>query len=256
MPETLSYGPMERHKVDIYPARGQKRGGDTPSPVLVFLYGGGWDSGDRSLYPFLGRAFAAKGFTVAIPDYRIYPHARYPDFMEDAALAFRWVVQNIEAYGGDAERLHLMGHSAGAHMGALLSLDPDHLTAVDCHPDRIRSFTGVAGPYSFNPLDYDSTRPIFESAPDIDKARPIKHAHSDAPPMLLLHPTNDKTVYVENSENLANAVTAVGGTARHIPYPRVGHVGVIVSIAWPVRFLAPTFRDSLAFMREHDPAVA
>lgn len=253
MPHTVDYGPLERHKIDIYPARRRRQ---DPAPVLVFLYGGGWDSGRRELYRFLGRAYAAKGFTVAVPDYRIYPGARYPDFMEDAACALRWVTDNIDRFGGDPARLHLMGHSAGAHMGSLLCLDAGHLGAVDLTPDRITSFTGIAGPYSFNPLDYDSTRPIFETAKDINTARPIKHAHGDAPPMLLLHPMEDKTVYLENSENLCNAINAAGGDARHIAYPRVSHVGVIVAVAWPVRFLAPTFRDSLAFIRAQDSRAA
>jgi len=252
LPHSAQYGAHERQGLDIYPAR--NRGGER-SPVLVFIYGGGWDSGDRSLYRFLGQAYAAKGFTVVVPDYRIYPEVRYPDFMEDAALALKWVSENIGDHGGDAQCIHLMGHSAGAHIGALLALDPSRLSAVGLAPTMFRSFTGIAGPYSFNPLEWDSTRHIFETAKDIDKARPIKHAHGAAAPMLLLHPVKDKTVYLENSENLCEAITEAGGVAHHIAYPRVSHVSVIVSIAWPVRFLAPTFRDSLKFMRTHNDAL-
>jgi acetyl esterase/lipase len=249
MPTIAQYGPLDRQKVDIYPARGRT---DGPSPVLVFIYGGGWTEGKRSLYRFLGNAYAAKGYTVAIPDYRLHPEARFPDFVDDAALAVKWTTEHIDDYGGDAQRLHLMGHSAGAHTGALLCLDRRHLAAVDLAPDRIKSFTGIAGPYSFNPLEFESTRPLFEHLEDINVARPIKHAHGDGPPMLLLHSRPDKTVPVHNSEHLHTAITEAGGRARRITYPLVGHVAIILSIATPARLLAPVFRDSLAFMRATD----
>lgn len=250
MPQTAQYGPLERHQIDIYPAKG--RANQDAAPVLVFIYGGGWNSGRRSLYRFLGRAYAAKGFTVAIPDYRLHPEVRFPDFVDDAALALRWVADQIGEYGGDPARLHLMGHSAGAHTGALLSLDKRHLSAVDLSPSHIKSFTGVAGPYSFNPLEYDSTRPIFEHLEDIDVARPIKHAHGDGPPMLLLHSKPDRTVPVHNSDHLHRAITEAGGRVRQITYRVPGHVGIILTIAPPARLIAPVFRDSVTFMRACD----
>jgi len=245
VPLTAQYGPLERHQIDIYPA---KRRDGAPAPVLVYIYGGGWDSGRRTLYRFLGRSYAAKGYTVAIPDYRLYPEARFPDFVEDAALALRWVTDNIAAHGGDPDRLHLMGHSAGAHIGALICLDDRFLGAVALAPSNLASFTGVAGPYSFNPLEYDSTRPIFAHLEDIDIARPIKHVRGDAPPMLLLHSRPDKTVPIHNSEFMHAAVGQAGGRADYIAYPFVGHVGIILSIAPPARLMAPVLRDSLAFM--------
>lgn len=257
MPQIAQYGPQERQQIDIYPAkRGRAGQNDGPAPVLVFIYGGGWNSGRRSLYRFLGRAYAAKGFTVAIPDYRLHPEVRFPAFVDDAALALRWVADHIADYGGDPARLHLMGHSAGAHTGALLSLDARHLNRVDLAPSHIKSFTGVAGPYSFNPLEFDSTRPIFEHLDNVDVARPIKHVHNmtgcEAPPMLLLHSKPDKTVPVHNSDHLHSAITESGGRVQQITYKAPGHVGIILTIAPPARLIAPVFRDSLSFMRACD----
>ncbi len=255
-PHNASFGPESRHGIDIYPATARPRGGLAagPAPVLVFVYGGGWTEGRRSLYGFLGRAFAARGFCVAIPDYRLYPETRYPSFVEDAALALRWVTDHIAEFGGDPARLHLMGHSAGAHTGALLCLDDQHLAAVGLSPSHITSFTGVAGPYSFNPLESAGVRPVFEHLEDINVARPIKRAHGNAPPMLLLHSTRDRTVGVHNSEFLYAAITEAGGAVRRITYPLIGHIAIIASIAAPLRFLAPVLRDSVAFMREVDEA--
>jgi len=253
VPQTTQYGPLERQQIDIYPAKqGQAGQNDAPAPVLVFIYGGGWNSGRRSLYRFLGRAYAAKGFTVAIPDYRLHPDVRFPHFVDDAALALQWVTDHIGEYGGDPARLHLMGHSAGAHTGALLSLDKRHLNAVGLAPSHIKSFTGVAGPYSFNPLEFDSTRPIFEHLDDVDIARPIKHVRGDAPPMLLLHSKPDKTVPLHNSDHLHKALADAEGRVQQITYARPGHVGIILTIALPARFIAPVLRDSVNFMRTCD----
>ena len=83
----IAYGPDERHRLDVYvPEQGAKK-----AQVMVFLYGGGWNSGDRSDYAFVGRAFAAQGFVTVVPDYRLVPQVRFPAFVEDGALVLRWV---------------------------------------------------------------------------------------------------------------------------------------------------------------------
>ncbi len=250
MPQTMKYGPLGRHELDIYPAR--RKSGDKMAPVLVFLYGGSWKEGRKSLYGFLGKAFAAKGFCVVVPDYRLYPETRFPGFVEDAALALAWVKESIHQFGGDADQLHLMGHSAGAHIGALLCLDEGHLDQVDLTPSHLTSFTGVAGPYSFNPLESANVACVFEHLDDINSARPIKHAHGSAPPMLLLDSINDKTVPKHNSEHLHNALAEAGGRVSRITYPLPGHIGIIAAISLPLRFLAPVLRDSSSFMKAVD----
>ncbi len=245
MSHTQAYGPEPRQKIDIYPA--QTAG---PAPVLLYLYGGSWQNGERTLYGFLGKAFARRGFTVAVPDYRLYPEVRFPDFVHDAALAAKWVTENIARFGGDPSRVHLMGHSAGAHTGALLMLDGQYLSQAGFSQNPISSFTGVAGPYSFNPLESDNVRPVFEHLTDIDVARPIKHLSSAPPPMLLLHSKGDKTVPPHNSVHLHDALTERGQTVRHIVYPVLGHKAIIASIAAPLRFTAPVLRDTIAFIRD------
>lgn len=250
MPQTEAYGDQPRQLIDIYPAT---TGG--PAPVLLYLYGGSWQNGERTIYGFLGKAFAKRGFTVAIPDYHLYPDARFPDFVHDAALALKWVTDNIDRFGGDPARIHLMGHSAGAHIGALLSLDDQYLAEVGLSRQAIKSFTGVAGPYSFNPLESDGVRAVFEHMPDIDVARPIKRVGEKAfdaatPPMLLLHSKGDTTVPPHNSEHLHAALTERGQTVKHITYPVIGHKAIIISIAAPVRFMAPVLRDTIQFIRD------
>ncbi len=101
-----------RGSLDLYaPARTKP---DARLPVIVFFYGGSWNSGVKEGYAFVGRALAAQGFLVAIPDYRLVGDAPYSGFLQDGAAAVRWVRANAARFGGDGERIVLAGHSAGA----------------------------------------------------------------------------------------------------------------------------------------------
>ena len=115
-----SYGADPRHKLDVWaPARR----GETALPVVVFFYGGGWNSGSRGDYGFAGAAFASRDFVAIVPDYRLVPTIRFPAFVEDGALAVRWARDNAARFGGDPRRITLAGHSAGAYNAAMLALD-------------------------------------------------------------------------------------------------------------------------------------
>ena len=102
--------------------------------MIVFFYGGGWVSGSRQEYGFAARAYAARGFLVVVPDYRLVPTVRFPAFVEDGALAMRWARDNVARYGGDPGRITIAGHSAGAYIGAMLGLDRRYLAAAGVPP--------------------------------------------------------------------------------------------------------------------------
>jgi acetyl esterase/lipase len=235
-----AFGPAPRQRLDLYrPSRGGTR-----LPVVVFLYGGSWQSGTRSGYEFVGRALAAEGFLVAIPDYRIVPEVRYPAFLEDNAAAVRWVRLNAGRFGGDPERIVLVGHSAGAYNAAMLALDPRWLGE-----DRraVRGLVGIAGPYDFLPLDSPITRAAFPGADA--STQPVSFASADDPPALLLHGADDGTVYPRNSLRLAELLRAAGAEASVQIYPGTGHVGIVTAFARPFRGKAPVLRDVAAFAR-------
>jgi acetyl esterase/lipase len=250
----LAYGADPRQRLDIYtPAESVG-----PAPVLVFFYGGSWKSGNRGYYRFVGEAFAARGYVVVVPDYRLYPQVRFPAFVEDGALALKWVEQNASGFGGDSSRIILAGHSAGAHLAALLMFDQRYLAAVQFERHQILGFAGLAGPYAFNPLAYESTRPVFSTVGDPDQARPITFVDGSAPPVLLMHGERDDTVEMINAQKLASRVEKAGGEARFTLYPRRTHVGLILSLAAPFRGRDSVHADMLAFMNtlscQHDPA--
>lgn len=242
--EDVRYGEAERQAMDIY------RPKDAPSaaPVVVYFYGGSWKGGSRETYRFMGEALARAGFLVAIPDYRLYPEVRFPAFVEDGARAVRWISEHAREFGGDPERLVLMGHSAGAHIAALLAFDERYL-ARSGQPDlAIDGFVGLAGPYAFDPLAYRSTRPIFSHLADTDRARPITFVNGEAFPVLLLHGAADDTVLPKNSRALAARLRESGGRVELLEYDGTGHIGIVLSFAAPFRGRDSVYQDTIGFL--------
>lgn len=239
----LTYGDNPRHRLDVYtPA-----GGGTNLPVIVFFYGGSWNSGTRTGYHFAGRALAARGFVVVVPDYRLVPEVRYPGFVEDAAMAVRWTQANVAEHGGDPARIVLSGHSAGAYSAAMLAYDERWLG-----DDRtaIRGFAGLAGPYDFLPLDTDSSRAAFGEWPDLPETQPVTWAGAGDPPALLLHGADDTTVKPRNSRSLGATLTAAGVAARVVEYPRVDHIDILIRLSRPLRSRTPVLDDLAEFARD------
>ena len=117
--------------------------------MVVFFYGGSWNSGSRDDYGFVGEALASRGIVVVIADYRLYPQVRYPAFLQDNAHAVAWTYQHIAEHGGDPHQLYVMGHSSGAYNASMLALDPRWLKAVNLSPTMLKGWIGLAGPYDF-----------------------------------------------------------------------------------------------------------
>ncbi len=240
----ISFGASPRQKLDIWaPSAPSKK----PRDVVVFFYGGSWNSGDRELYGFVGRALAARGFIVVLPDYRLVPEVRFPGFVEDGAAAVAWVEKNIASYGGNPERVHLSGHSAGAHIAALLTLDTHWLKAAGAPAHSVRSGAGLAGPYDFVPFTSDASKAAFGYMPDPTPSQPIAFARNGAPPMRLMTGSADTTVKPRNGTALAAALTKVGSKVQTISYDGLGHSDIIMGIARPLRSKAPVVDDLATF---------
>jgi acetyl esterase/lipase len=234
------FGSDPRQRLDVY----APRDGGAARPIVVFLYGGSWQSGTRAGYSFVGRALAARGFVVAIPDYRLVPQVRFPDFLKDNAAAVRWMRAHAAALGGDPDRLVLLGHSAGAYNAAMLAMDPRWLGS-----DRaaVRGWVGLAGPYDFLPLDDADTKAAFGAAPDPVATQPPTFADAGDPPALLATATADKVVAPRNSDLLAAKLTAAGVLVERRRYAGIGHVGIMTALARPLRSRAPVLADIAAF---------
>lgn len=122
-------------------------GGATALPVFCFLHGGGWYTGHKEWVSFMAPAIVGAPAIFVTPSYRHAPAAQFPAQLDDCADAVAWVYRNIEAYGGDPARIHLGGHSAGAHLAALTALRRDVLKTRDLPPDVIKACYPVSGRY-------------------------------------------------------------------------------------------------------------
>lgn len=242
----VGYGPHARHRLDIYR---QEQGADD-GPIVLFLYGGGWRNGHRSTYGFVGAALASRGITTVIPDYRLYPEVRFPAFVEDAALAYRWIVRNLAGTGEGSRPVVLVGHSAGAHSAALLALDRSYLEGAGAVVAPPAGLVGLAGPYAFDPTTWKTTKAIFAGAARADATRPISFARQDAPPALLMHGLDDRVVRLRNMQSLARDLRQAGAPVRSLEFDGIGHIGLILAISRPFRWRAPVLEETLRFIRE------
>ncbi|HEY2069957.1 MAG TPA: alpha/beta hydrolase [Rhizomicrobium sp.] len=242
----IAFGSDARQKMDVY-IPDHLAG---PAPVLIFYYGGSWQTGDKGSYRWVGQTFAAQGIVTVIADYRLYPPAHFPDFVTDTALALRTVHETIAQYGGDPARIFISGHSAGAYNAIMLAANPRILRDAGGDPAWIRGAIGIAGPYDFLPMTDPAIIALFNGAND-PKTQPITYVDGKRPPMLLLAGTADETVSPGNTDRMTAKLKANGSDVQEILYPGVGHTGIILSLAPGFRGKTTLRDDMLRFMREH-----
>lgn len=233
----VAYGTGSRNKLDIYVPDGVVKG----APVVVFFYGGNWNAGERADYAFVGRALASRGIVAVIPDYRLYPEVRYPDFLDDSAQAVAWAWREIARYGGDPARLFVMGHSAGAYNAAMVALDERYLAKSGVKTAALRGWIGLAGPYDFLPIVNKDTRPVFHHPDTPPESQPVNHANQVSPPALLIAASTDRLVNPsDNTGRLATKLRSSGVAVTELYYDGVSHTTLVASMAAPLRRLAPT----------------
>lgn len=212
--KNIPYGELDRQKLDIYEANNAK----PDSPVIVFLHGGSWKDGSKDIYKFLGDGLAREGYNVVVPNYRLYPEAIFPGFIEDAALATAYAAKR---YPGRS--LSLIGHSAGGHMVTLLGTAPQYLEAAGVNMcERVSSVVGLAAPTGVSPLTDEPFISIFPERFG-GKDAPLNNVDSPSPAMFLMNGGKDDTVGPLNSEKLAAAINARGGKAVYKYYPKLTH---------------------------------
>lgn len=182
---------------------------------------------------------------VVVADYRLFPDARYPRFVEDGALAVAWASRR---FGTD--RLFLMGHSAGAYIASMLATRTDYLATAGVDRLKLRGLIGIAGPYEFSTRDFSWLRDVFGETDD-PAIKPISHAAAPLPPALLLHGTADRLVQPRNSERMAEAWQMAGADAELKLYAEVDHLVIVGAFADFLQARAPTRTDVLAYIDSH-----
>ncbi len=247
----LAYAEGPAGTLDLYlPQGGAPVGVGAEAPVLVFFPGGGWRSAAKEDYRFLGSAFAARGWVVAIPDYRQVPEVTFPAFIEDGAAAVAALPALLAAQGVEKGPLVLAGHSAGAHTALMLALDARWLSPHGLSPCRdVAAVLGLAGPYAILPTRARTVVAAFGPAPQPPEAEPIAHVGPAAPPAVLFTGTADSVVSPRNSRVLAEALTRAGASATLREFEGIGHLEIVGVIALPLRHVAPVLEEADAALR-------
>ncbi len=240
----IPYGDDPRQKLDVYGPPGASR---HSLPVVVFFYGGGWDSGSKADYGWAAQALAARGFLVILPDYRLVPQVVFPAFIEDAAQATARAAAIADDYGGDPGRLAVAGHSAGAHLAMMIALDRRYMEAAG-RPGLIKAAAGLAGPYEFLPFDVAASVNAFGRAPDPTLTQPVTFVRADAPPLWLGHGSADTVVHDDDSIILDRMTREAGGRSELKIYPGLDHADLIATFSPLFRKKAPVLDDVVGFL--------
>lgn len=248
----IAYGEHPRQRLDTY----RPREAAEPRPVIVFFYGGSWETGSRASYLFVAEALASRGFVVVVPDYRIYPEVVFPAFLDDGAAAVAWAARHAHEIGGDPGRLFVMGHSAGAHIAAMLAFDPQYLGRSGLTPAALRGLIGLAGPYDFLPLKNETLKRIFAPPESLARTQPINFVTPAAPPALLATPEVDSEVSPGNSARLSQKLRAAGVPVTELRYPELNHYTVIGVLSVPLRASHPLLDAIERFVRQNEKGAA
>lgn len=242
----IAYGEDPRQRLDVYTPRAIS----SPAPVVVFFYGGTWNSGKRADYAFVGSALASRGIVTVVADYRLYPQVRYPGFVEDSAAAVAWTNNQITRFGGDAQHIFVMGHSSGAYNAAMVALDKRWLAQSGLSTNIVRGWIGLAGPYDFLPIENPDVKPVFHFPNTPVDSQPINFALAASPPALLIAASDDELVNPQrNTGGMATKLKAAGVSVRELYYPKPSHTTLIATLVWPFQHLAPVLDEVDQFVK-------
>ena len=239
---TYREGPEEeaaKHKLDIYLPKGNSN-----APVLFFIHGGAWKTGDRSQYPPLGNRYAREGYVTVVPSYRLAPKYPHPAQIEDVAAAFAWTVQHIAERGGDTNRIYVAGHSAGGHLAALLTLDIQYLAAHQLSPKLISGVLALSGVYN---LSGESLESVFGKDPAARRAAaPLSYVRAAAPPFLVTYCQWDYFSLPAQAREFHRALRLAGVSAELVYIPRQSHISEMINVTSDDD---PTVAAALKFMK-------
>ncbi len=239
----LAYGADRRQTLDVYAPRMA-----LGRPVVIFWYGGSWIEGNKEEYRFVGTELAKLGFVAVLPDYRLYPQVTFPAFDQDGGRAVAWVEQHIREFGGDPNRIVLMGHSAGGHTAAFLAFNHAFLERCGASSRNIVGLVGLSGTYVFVP-DTDELRAAFPPPYTESDWQPIRFVDARAPPTLLLHGLSDKEVLPQEAIELDDALVREHVRVELHLFPHRGHADTVAPFALVARWRTPVVSEVAAFVR-------
>ena len=244
--DNIAYGEQPRQSLDVYVPSTQTKSAKL-RPVILFIYGGAWTTGNKADYVFVGESFTKAGYVTVIADYRLAPQHKYPEYVQDTALAIKWINENIQQYGGDPKQIVVMGHSAGAFNVAEAVDNKRWLNEVNVPVSHVKAVVGIAGPYSYD-FRTDGSVNAFPSNATPDQVMPDRHIRADAPPHLLLTASKDQRVKLINTQKMYAALQQQQIPVQHQVIDGAGHVSIMASVASRLNWYKPTRQVILDYL--------
>lgn len=209
-----------KHLLDIYSPKNKTK----PLAVLVHIHGGGWRKGDKKMMKTTGEFYASQGILFITPNYRLSPEVMHPSHIEDCASALAWVFTHVTDIGGDSRRIFLSGHSAGAHLAALLGTNHQYMLNHNINPSDLAGVIPV-DTASFNLLSNDDERIVKrlikkafgDNKLTLKNASPFFNINKRAtyPEFLILNTTN-RAAGAREAKAFADKLVAAGHEAQFV----------------------------------------
>jgi acetyl esterase/lipase len=220
---------------------------NTTYPMVVFVHGGSWESGNKEEYAFVGQSLAQAGYVTAVINYRKAPEHVYPDYVKDAAQAIAWSYDNAKRFYADPERLAVIGHSAGAFNAVAAVANEDFLAPYGIEPKDLSAVIGIAGPYSYDFRKFSSATAFGANATP-DEVMPDRQIKGAQPPYLLLTAEKDKIVHATNTLKMTEALQAAGVTVENGEIKGASHATSIGAMAPPLRWVNDVRAQVLTYL--------
>ncbi|XP_010262382.1 PREDICTED: isoprenylcysteine alpha-carbonyl methylesterase ICME-like [Nelumbo nucifera] len=242
----IVYGDQPRNRLDLY----LPKNSNGPKPVVAFVTGGAWIIGYKAWGSLLGKQLSERDIMVACIDYRNFPQGTISDMVADASQGISFVCNNISEYGGDLNRIYLMGQSAGAHIASCALLEQAIKEAGEGEStswsvSQIKAYFGLSGGYNlFDLVDHFHTRGLYRSiflrimegeqslrrvSPEVMVQDPsLKTAVSLLPCIILFHGTADYSIPSDSSKSFAESLRRAGCQAEVILYEGKTHTDVFL----------------------------
>ncbi|PQQ17115.1 isoprenylcysteine alpha-carbonyl methylesterase ICME-like [Prunus yedoensis var. nudiflora] len=247
---SIVYGDQPRNRLDLYlPANS-----DGKNPVVVFVTGGAWIIGYKAWGSLLGLQLAERDIIVACVDYRNFPQGTISDMVRDASEGISYICNNIADYGGDPNRIYLMGQSAGAHISSCALLEQaikesKKEESISWSVSQIKAYFGLSGGYNLiNLVDHFDNRGLYRSiflsimegeeslhqfSPELKVKDPSnRNAVSLLPPITLFHGTADYSIPSDASKIFVDALQKAGAQAKLILYDGKTHTDLFLQVSY------------------------
>lgn len=251
--KNILYGDEPLQDLDVYYPKSLTKAMKAEStitdsyPMVVFVHGGSWENGNKDQYAFVGQSLAQAGYVTAVINYRKAPEHVYPDYVEDAAQAIAWSIDNATSLHADPKRLAVVGHSSGAFNAVAAVANEDFLAPYGIKPTDIATVIGIAGPYSYDFRKFDSST-AFAADATPDEVMPDRQIKGEQPPYLLLTAEKDKIVHVTNTIKMTQALKDAGVSVETGEIEGASHATSIGAMAPPLRWINDVRAQVLAYL--------